>query len=71
MYGFSVDFGAIKKSDISNIPKYLMVKNDVKQCLDLLKKFIGLLTASTTKTFDGSLASNSKEHVKCVPLNNW
>ena len=30
VYDFSVDFGTIDKSDILNIPKYLMVTNNVK-----------------------------------------
>ena len=34
------------------------------------KMFIGLLSASTTGCFDGSLDSNSKGHMKCVSLNN-
>ena len=29
-YDFSVDYDAIDKSDISNIYKYLMVKNNIK-----------------------------------------
>ena len=29
MYGFSVDYNAIDKSDILNVHKYLMVKNDI------------------------------------------
>ena len=29
MYGLSVDYNAIDKSDILNIHKYLMVKNDI------------------------------------------
>ena len=30
MYDFSVDYNSIDKSDILNIHKYLMTKNDVK-----------------------------------------
>ena len=30
VYDFSVDFNSIDKSDISNIYKYLMNKNDIK-----------------------------------------
>ena len=29
MYGFSVDYNAIDESDILNVHKYLMVKNDI------------------------------------------
>ena len=29
---FSVDYNSIDKSDILNIHKYLMIKNDIKQC---------------------------------------
>ena len=32
--------------------------------------FIGLLSACTTASFDGSSASNSKGHMKCVFLSN-
>ena len=38
MYDFSLDYDAIDKSDILIIHKYLMVKNDIKQCSRLLKK---------------------------------
>ena len=38
VYGFSVSYNAIVKSDILNIHKYLMVKNNMKQCSDLLSK---------------------------------
>ena len=30
MYDLSVEYNAIDKSDILNIPKYLMVKNNIK-----------------------------------------
>ena len=33
VYGFSVDYNSIDKSDILNIYKYSMTKNNVKQCL--------------------------------------
>ena len=39
VYDFSVDYNFIDKSDILNIRKYLMVRNDIKQCLTLLSKF--------------------------------
>ena len=35
VYNFSVDHSSIKKEDILNIYEYLMVKNNLKQCLDL------------------------------------
>ena len=38
VYDFSVDYDAIDKSYILNIKKYLMVKNDIKQCLSLFCK---------------------------------
>ena len=34
------------------------------------KIFIELLSAFTTRRFDGSLASNSNRHLKCVSWNN-
>ena len=37
MYNFSVDYNSIDKSDILNIQKYIMVKNNIK-CLPLLGK---------------------------------
>ena len=37
LYDFSVDLSSIKKEDILNIHQYLMVKNNVKKCLCLLK----------------------------------
>ena len=40
MYDFSIEYSAIDKSDILNIHKYLMVKNNIKQCLGLLNKYL-------------------------------
>ena len=37
VYNFSVDYNSIDKSDILNIQKYLMVKNNIK-CLTLIGK---------------------------------
>ena len=39
VYDFSIYYSAIDKSGILNINKYSMVKNNIKQCLDLLKKY--------------------------------
>ena len=38
MSEFSVNYDALDKSDILNIYKYLMVKNNIKQCSGLLNK---------------------------------
>ena len=38
VYDFSVDYGAIAVDDILDIHKYLMKKNGIVRCLDLLKK---------------------------------
>ena len=38
VYDFPVDCSAIDKSNILNIHKYFMVKNNLKQCLGLLTK---------------------------------
>ena len=47
-------------SDITNIRKHLM-KNDIKQCLSLLKKmFIGLLSASIIGTLDDHISLNDQ-----------
>ena len=37
IYDFSVDCDAIAVDDILDIHKYLMEKNNIKRCLDLLK----------------------------------
>ena len=37
-YDFSVDYNSIDKSDILNVRKCLMVKNNLKWCLGLFKK---------------------------------
>ena len=37
VYDFSVDYDAIPVDDILGIHKYLMEKNNIKWCLDLLK----------------------------------
>ena len=39
VYDFSVDYDAIAIDDILDIHKYLMEKNKIKRCLDLLKIF--------------------------------
>ena len=39
IYDFSVEHSSIKKDDILNIPQYLMIKNNIKQCAGLLKKY--------------------------------
>ena len=36
VYDFSVNYDAFDESDILCIHKYLMVKNKIKKCLDLL-----------------------------------
>ena len=38
VYDFSANYNSLDKSDILNIPKYLMTKNNIKQCLALLSK---------------------------------
>ena len=38
VYDCSVDYNAIDKSEILNIFKYLMTKNNIKYCLVLLNK---------------------------------
>ena len=38
VYDFSVDFNSINKSEILNLHRYLMTKNNIKQCSVLLKK---------------------------------
>ena len=38
VYDFSVDYNSIDKSDILNIYKYLMAKNNIKYCSALLNK---------------------------------
>ena len=38
IYNFLVDDSLIKKEHILNIHQYLMAKNNIKECLDLLKK---------------------------------
>ena len=38
VYDFSVDYTVIKKSDILNSHKYLMEKNNIKQCWGLSNK---------------------------------
>ena len=39
VYDFSVDYNSIDKSDILNIHKYLMTKNNIRQCLVCLLYF--------------------------------
>ena len=48
-----------------------MKKHNAKKCLDLLKKvFIAFLSDCRTESLVESLASNFKERIKCVSLNN-
>ena len=39
VYDVSVDYNSIEKSDILNIHKYLLTKNDIKKCPALLLRF--------------------------------
>ena len=39
VYHFSVDHSSIKKEGILNIHQYLIIRNNIKKCLDLLKKY--------------------------------
>ena len=43
MYDSSFDYDAIYKYDILNIHKYLMIKNNIKECSGLLSKLILLI----------------------------
>ena len=61
MYNVSVDYNSIDNSDILNIHKYFMVKNDIKKCLGKLKNFFVILLTSIVS------ASN---HTKCISLSN-
>ena len=40
MYDFSVDYNSIDKSEILNINRYLMTKNNIKQCSTFLNKYL-------------------------------
>ena len=40
VYNFSVAHSLIKKEDILIIHQYLMIKNNIKLCLGLLKKYL-------------------------------
>lgn len=52
---FLVDHGAIEKEVIPNIHDYLMIKNTIKQTLELLRKRCVVIVLSS---FSGSLAAN-------------
>ena len=39
-FDFPVDNKWIKREDILNIHQYLMIKNNIKKCLGLLKKYL-------------------------------
>ena len=56
----SVDPSPIKKEDILKIHQYLMVRNNIKKYLGLLKKCPWLLTSIV----------NASDNIKCVSLNN-
>ena len=59
VYDFSVDYGAIHKSNILNIRKYLMIKKYIKY-LELFLKNVLLLTNIV----------NASNHAKHVSLSN-
>ena len=42
VYDFSVDYRTIAGDDMLDIHRYLMEKNNIKRCLDLLKIFFFL-----------------------------
>ena len=67
----SVDYNAIDKSNILNIHKYLIVKNNIKWPLDLfLKTFTRLVSVYTIENFGELLAFNSEGCLKYASLNN-
>ena len=41
-YDFNIDYKSIAANDILDIHKYLMKKNNIKQCLDLVKNVFSL-----------------------------
>ena len=61
VYNFSVDYKSIDKSDILNIYKYLMTKNNIKKMFCLIKQVFSVLLS-----FSQSLARN---RIKCLFLN--
>ena len=40
MHDVSFDYNSVDKSDILSIHKYLMIKNNIKQCPALLSKYL-------------------------------
>ena len=66
VYDSSVNHGSTDVDNILDIHKYLMKKPDIK-CLDLKKKFIGLLSVCTIGSFGNALAFNSEG---LISLNN-
>ena len=67
VYNFYVDYETIDISDIIKIYKYLMEKQDIKQCLDFKKC---LLSALASRSLGESLTSISQGRIKCISLNN-
>ena len=67
---FLVDYDAIDKTEILNIHKYLIIKK-IKIMFAFIKKmFTALLSVWMTRSFGGSVPSNSDRHIKCVSLSN-
>ena len=44
VYDFSIDHSSIEKEDILNIHHYIMIKNNIKQCQENIKKIMILLS---------------------------
>ena len=70
VYDFSVDYDTIDVAGILDIRKYNEKTQYRIRSEFMVKMFIGLLSFCTIKEFGESLASNCKEPLKCVTLNN-
>ena len=72
VYYFSVDYDAIAVDYILDINKYLVKKNNVKRCLDLLRKFFVAMSFFSANALECVSMNNQecKIRTKIIDINN-
>ena len=70
VYDFSVNYSTVDVSDIMDIYQYLMKKNNVKQCSNLLNKLLSRFISFIQLIISLSREAKISDPAKCISLNN-
>ena len=68
VYSFSVEYCSIGVANSLDLHKHILKKHHMKYCLDLLKKFIGLLNLRTAGSSGDTLAFNTEGRLTLLTL---